>query len=115
MELYSSDPFFPVVLINPDGGMFLFAPHTTGIAPPAAAEPLTIAPGSTQGPLHVMLPTDHNASSWRILDATGRLVGTGPVQSSTTLQLDAGNLGPGLYRLVVFGQQRQWMGSFVRE
>lgn len=114
-ELYSSDPFYPAVLINTDNSVFVFAPHSTGVLEAMELRTLAIMPSITADGLRVELPAEDGPINWHMMKVTGGMVRSGTTRNVTVLNLDVSDLSPGLYSLVVEGRTQRSMGRFIRE
>lgn len=89
--------------VTPDSAVdtFVVPALRTGETPLEATPPTaTLAPNPTRGPLALTLQEPVDA--WRIVDLLGRTLrrAEGPLPTGT-LHLDAGDLAPGAYRLVL--------------
>lgn len=114
IELYNSTPFYPAILINSDGSVFVFTPSNSGVREDAVSARLTVYPSATSDELNVSVPQGAQNAEWSITDPSGRLVLSGTLPMQGTVSLHVGTLAPGPYHLSMQGRNQRWTAAFQR-
>jgi hypothetical protein len=112
MIFWNTTPLFPRLLIT-DSDIVFFGPQVVGVDERSAVAKPVLYPNPATNELRIsgLLGT----AEWQVIDALGRVAGSGRFTATDIGMLDITSLDAGSYRVVVNTNDHRWSLPFVKE